>query len=139
MSTFTHAGTSRLNGSVKVRFANDALRVKVLEKNGHTEVDLIELPQPMLKKDAVAYLKEIEFWKANNGIVNSAVQNAIEDAQDGRAAKAAKTARSKKTETVKPIMEGIKVKVEAKKAAVESSLSKAEIITQLKNMEDAPF
>jgi hypothetical protein len=139
MSTFTHAGTSRLNGSVKVRFANDALRVKVLEKNGHTEVDLIELPQPMLKKDAVAYLKEIEFWKANNGIVNSAVQNAIEDAQDGRAAKAAKTARSNKTETVKPIMEGIKVKVEAKKAAVESSLSKAEIITQLKNMEDAPF
>jgi hypothetical protein len=60
MSTFTHAGTSRLNGSVKVRFANDALRVKVLEKNGHTEVDLMPLPNPMTKEEAVAFLLKIE-------------------------------------------------------------------------------
>jgi len=40
---FTHAGTSRLNGVVKARFANDALRVKVLAKNDHTDIDIIEL------------------------------------------------------------------------------------------------
>ena len=34
MSTlFSHAGVSKLNGEVKVRFCNDALRQKVLIKN----------------------------------------------------------------------------------------------------------
>ena len=72
MSTFTHAGTSRLNGSVKVRFANDALRVKVLEKNGHTEVDLMPLPNPMTKEEAVAFLLKIEFYKNDAGVVGIA-------------------------------------------------------------------
>ena len=32
MSTYTFAGTSRLNGTIKVRFANDVARVKVLPR-----------------------------------------------------------------------------------------------------------
>ena len=56
--SFKVAGTSVLNGKEKVRFANDlATRIKVLNRNGHTDVDLIELPTEMDKEQAVIYLK----------------------------------------------------------------------------------
>ena len=58
---FTVAGTSNLNGTVKFRFANDLKsRVKVLERNGHTEINLIELPEAMTKESAIAYLESLE-------------------------------------------------------------------------------
>jgi len=42
--TFSVAGTSKLNGITKIRFANDFVsRVKILAKNGHENVELIEL------------------------------------------------------------------------------------------------
>jgi hypothetical protein len=54
---FTVAGTSNLNGSVKLRLANDLKsRIKILERNGHTDIQLFELPRPMTKADAIAYL-----------------------------------------------------------------------------------
>ena len=56
--TFTVAGTSNLNGTVKFRFANDLKgRIKVLERNGHTDIDLRELPEPMTKEAAIQYLE----------------------------------------------------------------------------------
>lgn len=59
--TFTVAGTSNLNGVVKFRFANDLKsRIKVLEKNGHTAVMLLELPTAMTKADAIAYLESLD-------------------------------------------------------------------------------
>ena len=79
MSTYTFAGTSRLNGTVKVRFANDAARVKVLAKNGHTDIDLIELKHPMTKEEIVAYLREIDFARGNTEI-----QAAIDAADEKR-------------------------------------------------------
>ena len=64
--TFTVAGTSNLNGTVKFRFANDlAGRIKVLVKNGHTDVNLIELPEPMTKADAIAYLESLDSTPAD--------------------------------------------------------------------------
>lgn len=55
---FTVAGTSNLNGTVKFRFANDLKgRLKVLAANGHTDIMLFELPQPMTKAEATAYLE----------------------------------------------------------------------------------
>jgi hypothetical protein len=58
---FTVAGTSNLNGVVKFRFANDLKgRVKVLAKNGHTDIRLIELPEAMTKKAAMAFLEDME-------------------------------------------------------------------------------
>jgi hypothetical protein len=55
---FTVAGTSNLNGVVKFRFANDLKsRIKVLERNGHTDIDLRELPLPMTKERAIAFLE----------------------------------------------------------------------------------
>lgn len=50
---YTVVGISKLNGEYKVRFANDTLRVKVLEKNGHEDVRLCELDGPMTKYEAV--------------------------------------------------------------------------------------
>mgnify|MGYP003345195017 CR=1 FL=1 len=47
--TFAVAGVSTLNGACKVRFANDMTRVKVLAKNGQTDIELMELPEEMDK------------------------------------------------------------------------------------------
>ncbi|MEL0016939.1 MAG: hypothetical protein VW715_17140 [Rhodospirillales bacterium] len=42
--TYSVAGTSTLNGVTKIRFANDFVsRLKILYKNGHDDVELIEL------------------------------------------------------------------------------------------------
>ena len=52
MKTFEVAGTSTLNGVTKVRFANDYVgRFKILVKNGHEDINLIELGSKMSKAD----------------------------------------------------------------------------------------
>lgn len=132
MSVFSHAGVSRLNGEFKVRFANDALRVKVLAKNGHKDIDIIELKEPMTKEDAIAYLMSIDF-ATQNGVTNAEVEAALFEAVDKRAVKPAKAPKAAKA---KPTMESIKAKVTATKAVPKSTVSKAEIVAQ---MEDAPF
>lgn len=56
--TFTVVGVSTLAGKTKVRFANDlASRIKNLVKNGHTNVELFELPTAMTKEAALAHVK----------------------------------------------------------------------------------
>ena len=134
--SFTHAGVSKLNGEFKVRFANDALRTKVLIKNGHKDIDIVELKVPMTKEDAVAYLLSINF---DNG--NKEVRAALEAEQGKRTEKpkAAKAPKAAKVAKTKPTMDTIKAKVAAKKAAPKSTVSKAEIEKQLADMEDAPF
>lgn len=77
MSTYTHAGVSRLDGKIKMRFANSADRVKVLVKGGHTDIDLIELKYPMTKEQVVEYFLEINY---SNG--NAEIQAAIEEAKE---------------------------------------------------------
>ena len=72
---FTVAGTSALPvGGTKVRYANDTMRVKVLAKGGHTDIDLIELPNAMTKEEIVAYLIKIDF--ANGSAEKQAAINA---------------------------------------------------------------
>jgi hypothetical protein len=94
MSLYSHAGVSKLNGEFKVRFANDVLRVKVLAKNGHKDIDIIELKNPMTKEDAVAYLLKIDF---DNG--NKTVRAALEAAADKRGV----TATPTKAKVSKPV------------------------------------
>ena len=58
---FKIVGVSTFKGITKVRFANDMVsRVKILNKEGHTDIHLSELETPMSKADAVAYLKTTE-------------------------------------------------------------------------------
>jgi hypothetical protein len=54
--TFTRAGTSVLNGVKAYRFANDLNREKVLVKNGHTDVQFLELGEAMTKEAAILFL-----------------------------------------------------------------------------------
>jgi hypothetical protein len=142
--SFTHAGVSKLDGEFKVRFANDALRTKVLIKNGHTDIDIIELKHAMTKEDAVAYLMEIDF-ATTNGVTNADVLAALAAEIDKRSEAPAKEPKAKaekapKAAKAKPTMKAIEAKVAAKKAAApKSTVSKAEVIAQLADMEDAPF
>jgi hypothetical protein len=69
---FAVAGVSTLNGKTKIRFANDTMRIKILAKNGHTNVELVSLPHEMTKGEIAAHLTSIGF-----GSDSPAVQAAI--------------------------------------------------------------
>lgn len=71
--TFTVAGTSFYKEEYKVRFANALSRAKVLVKNDHTDVRLVELPNEMTKFEAVMYIKGHEDFQ------DTAAQTAIAD------------------------------------------------------------
>jgi len=55
---FTVAGTAtNADGTTKARFANDLVaRIKILNKAGCTNINLVELPEPMTKLQALQYL-----------------------------------------------------------------------------------
>lgn len=110
---YSHAGVSSLNGEFKVRFCNDALRVKVLAKNGHKDIDIIELKNPMTKEDIVAFLVSIDFA---NG--NKAVQAALEVAADKRGVSILKAVTPKKTTVADTVVAEAKARAPAKKAVV---------------------
>ncbi len=58
---YTVAGTSTFNGKTKVRFANDYVsRFKILTKNGHDNVNILELPNSMNKADVCKFLQSHE-------------------------------------------------------------------------------
>lgn len=133
-ASFTQAGVSRLKGEFKIRFANDALRVKVLAKNGHTDIDLMELPTPMTKEAAVAYLIEVNF---DNG--NAEVRAALEAEVSKRTEKpkVEKAPKEPKAKKAKVSMESIKEKIaEAAEAAASTEAATA---TEDAKLEDAPF
>ena len=69
---FAVAGVSTLKGKTKIRFANDTMRIKILAKNGHTDVELVTLPHEMTKAEIAQHLVEIGF-----GASKPAVQAAI--------------------------------------------------------------
>lgn len=73
MSTFSVTGISTLNGKTKVRFANDLVsRVKILNKDGHTDIELIELAEPLSKLDCVKYLKTTDLYKTFSAAIDAA-------------------------------------------------------------------
>jgi len=65
---FSVVGTSTFNGKTKVRFANDSMRVKILAKNGHENINLVNLPSEMMKWEIGPYLNSIDFAKGDAGI-----------------------------------------------------------------------
>lgn len=65
---FAVAGVSTLEGKTKLRFANDTMRIKILAKNGHTGVELVELPVEMTKAEAVQHLKSVGFGQGDAAI-----------------------------------------------------------------------
>jgi hypothetical protein len=65
---YKYAGVSTFAGKTKIRFANDIMRIKVLDKNGHTDVNIKELPGSMNKAEAVAHLSSLGFAGENDSI-----------------------------------------------------------------------
>ena len=54
---YTVAGTSTFNGKTKVRFANDYVsRFKILVKNQHENINILELDSAMSKADVCRFL-----------------------------------------------------------------------------------
>jgi hypothetical protein len=92
---FAVAGVSTLEGKTKLRFANDTMRIKILAKNGHTGVELVELPVEMTKAEAVQHLKSVGFGQGD-----AAVEAAIAYAEKKNPAPVAVKATAKKAETV---------------------------------------
>lgn len=102
---FTVAGTAtNPNGTTKARFANDLVaRIKILNKAGCTDINLVELPQAMTKLEALQYLTEQGITSGDAGY---AVANKLAEktklAKKGEVKVAAKSlkAQAKKTEGV---------------------------------------
>jgi hypothetical protein len=134
--TYTHAGVSRLpNGTVKARFANDALRVKVLAKGGHTDIDLVEFTTPLTKVEAVQKLIEMNFANGNAEI-QAALDEALDKRVEGANKEPRKTKEAKKPKKA-PAPKAITLdSIAAKKV---TQVSKAQVEAQLADMEDAPF
>lgn len=110
---FNVIGVSTLNGDTKMRFANDTMRIKILAKNGHTGIQLIELPESMTKVEAVKSIKDLPEF------ADQAAQDAIAE----YLAKNDKTAK-------------VIVKKAVKAAVVKKSAKVAVSVTE---SEDAPF
>jgi hypothetical protein len=66
---FTVAGTAtNADGTVKARFANDLVaRIKILNKAGCTDINLVELPKAMTKLEALQYIQETQTPQGDAG------------------------------------------------------------------------
>jgi hypothetical protein len=102
---FTVAGTAtNPDGTTKARFANDMVsRVKILTKNNCTNINLVELPQPMTKLEALQHLQQLGITEGDAGF---AVSNKL--------AEKAKLAKKGEVKVqAKPSMEAIKARAKA--------------------------
>jgi len=76
VKTFEVAGVSTLNGVTKVRFANDYVgRFKILAKNNHQDIELIELGEKMTKAEICKML--IDHPKFQNEAAQSAISEFV--------------------------------------------------------------
>jgi dUTPase len=86
IKTFEVAGVSTLNGVTKVRFANDYVgRFKILIKNGHDDINLIELGEKMTKAEICKVLlahPQFQDEAAQSAITEFVVRNCKEIAAE---------------------------------------------------------
>ena len=101
--TFTVAGTAtNADGTAKARFANDMVaRVKILNKAGCTNINLVELPRAMTKLEALQHLQTLGITDGEAGF---AVANKL----------AEKSKIAKKGEVKVQASAGVKAKSSAK-------------------------
>lgn len=110
---FTVAGTAtNPDGTTKVRFANDLVaRIKILTKAQCANINLIELPRPMTKLEALQHLESLGI---TDGDAGHAVANKLAEktkvakkAEVKVAVKPAKAAKSAKAAKTKPTAQEI--------------------------------
>lgn len=120
---FTVVGISTLNGQTKMRFATDVMRVKVLAKGGHQEITLIELPEPMLKVDAVKFAATLPEFQSD--LAQQTVAEYL--------------AKNDKQPKAKVERKPAKAAVTKKPAAKTKAPSKKAVDAAVAALEDAPF
>jgi hypothetical protein len=107
---FTVAGTAtNPDGTTKARFANDLVaRIKILNKGGCTNINLVELPSPMTKLQALQFLTETQGY---TGDASYAVANKLAEktkvAKKGEvmvSAKGAKPGKAKSKVTAEDLL-----------------------------------
>lgn len=102
---FTVAGTAKNpNGTVKARFANDLVaRIKILNKAGCTDINLIELPQAMTKLQALQHLQTVGITEGDAGyaVANKLAEKAKIAKKGEVKVKATKTAEAVVSAAVK--------------------------------------
>jgi len=79
MKLFTHAGYSRAEGNLKFRVANAGERADYLIKLGHTDVNMMMLPQPMSKREAAKFCLTNFFKKVDAEVETMFVSAAGDD------------------------------------------------------------
>lgn len=103
--TFAVGGVSKSKSGYKVRFATDMTRVKILAKTD-SDVNLIELPQPMTKPELVTFLKTSDLY------LKAEYKEAI-DAADAKY----NDVGTVKVKSTKPSMDDIKARAAKKETA----------------------
>ena len=109
--TFTVAGTAtNADGTVKARFANDLVaRIKILNKAGCTNINLVELPRAMTKLEALQHLQSLGITEGDAGY---AVANKLAEktrvAKKGEVKVAATGVKAKSTVTAEQLVEAAK-------------------------------
>mgnify|MGYP007014884092 FL=1 len=101
--TFTVAGTAiNADGTVKARFANDLVaRIKILNKSGCTEINLVELPRAMTKMEALQHLQTLGVTEGDAGyVVANKLAERAKFAKKGEVKVAAKGVKAKATKSV---------------------------------------
>lgn len=133
--TYTIAGTSSKDGVNTYRFATGkaTVRAGVLKRNGHTDIALRDLPSPMTKDDAVAYLQKegIAAVVPKSGRKAAAVKSPEEIAAEAEAAK--KAAANERRKAARKAAKTANV-TEADKEFVEGSAES--LINTLPNVEE---
>jgi len=110
--TFTVAGTAtNPDGTTKARFANDLVaRIKILNKAGCTNINLVELPTPMTKLEALQHLQTLE----QTGDAGYAVANKlVEKSKVAKKHEVSVTLKTGSTKSVKAKTEAVPDQVEA--------------------------
>lgn len=109
---FTVAGTARnADGTVKARFANDLVaRIKILNKAGCTDINLVELPRAMTKLEALQYLTEQGITEGDAGfaVANKLAEKAKVAKKGEVKVKATKSKPAKKDVTAEDILAAAK-------------------------------
>jgi hypothetical protein len=100
--TYTVAGVSTHKSVTKVRFANDFVnRIKILQKNDHTDIELLELDTEMTKEDICKMLMDhpkFQSEAAQGAIAEYVTRNVKAEAP--KAAPKAKAPKAKATSEV---------------------------------------
>lgn len=65
MKTYIIAGTTVQNGERKLRFSNTQQFIMDVKHKGHSNIELVQLPEPMTKIEAVTYLKTLPAFNDN--------------------------------------------------------------------------